>query len=102
MCNLALFPARVNRRASLRARPARQRLPRGAPNLPARRCKRWELDKVGALFAELKQRIRLYRVPLRRLWNLAEQFLLAATAQKLKRLVRFVAQRRVRPELSTA
>src|ERR1700694_411710 len=28
----------------------------------------------------------------RRLWNVSEQFLLAATAQNLKRLVRFLAQ----------
>jgi hypothetical protein len=45
-----------------------------------------------ALFAELKQRIKLRlklrRVRLRRLWDVAEQFHLAATAQNLKRLVR--------------
>lgn len=33
------------------------------------------------------------RVRLRRLWNVSEQFYLAATAQILKRLVRFLAQR---------
>ncbi len=44
--------------------------------------------KVKALFAELKQRMRLHRVRLRRLWKVAEQFLMAATAQNLKRLVR--------------
>ena len=49
--------------------------------------------KIEALFAELKQRMRLGRVRLRRLWNVSEQFLLAATAQNLKRLVRFLAQR---------
>ncbi len=49
--------------------------------------------KIEALFAELKQRMRLGRVRLRRLWNVGEQFLLAATAQNLKRLVRFLAQR---------
>jgi len=48
--------------------------------------------KIEALFAELKQQIRLRRVRLRRLWNVAEQFLLAATAQNLKRLVRFLAR----------
>jgi Transposase DDE domain len=47
--------------------------------------------KVEALFAELKQQIRLRRVRLRRLWNAAEQFHLAATAQNLKRLVRHLA-----------
>jgi hypothetical protein len=35
----------------------------------------------------------LRRVRLRRTWNVAEQFLLAATAQNLKRMVRFLAQR---------
>jgi Transposase DDE domain/Domain of unknown function (DUF4461) len=48
--------------------------------------------KVEALFAELKQQIRLRRVRLRRLWNVAEQFHLAATAQNLKRLVGYLAR----------
>ena len=46
--------------------------------------------KIEALFAQLKQRMRLERVRLRRLWNVAEQFQLAATAQDIKRLVRFL------------
>jgi hypothetical protein len=50
--------------------------------------------KVEALFAELKQQIKLRRVRLRRLWNVAEQFHLAATAQNLKRLVRHLDQKR--------
>ena len=45
-----------------------------------------------ALFAELKQQLRMGRVRLRRLWNAAEQFHLAATAQNLKRLLQFVAR----------
>ena len=57
--------------------------------------------KVEALFAELKQQMRLRRVRLRRTWNVAEQFLLAATAQNLKRMVRFLSRRKA-PELSTA
>jgi transposase len=56
--------------------------------------------KIEALFSELKQRLGLRRVRLRRLWNVAEQFFLAATAQNLKRLVRFLAQREA-SELST-
>ena len=48
--------------------------------------------KIEALFAELKQRMRVQRVRVRRLWNVSEQFLLAATAQNLKRLVRFLEQ----------
>ena len=41
----------------------------------------------------------LRRVRLRRLWNVAEQFHLAATAQNLKRLVCHLAQKES-PELS--
>ncbi len=58
--------------------------------------------KIEALFAELKQRIGLRQVRLRRRWNVAEQFLLAATAQNLKRLVKFLTQRQGVPALSTA
>jgi hypothetical protein len=56
---------------------------------------------IEALFAELKQQMRLHGVRLRRTWNVTEQFLLAATAQNLKRMVRFLAQRKA-AELSTA
>jgi IS5 family transposase len=58
--------------------------------------------RIEALFGELKQRMRLGRVRLRRLWNVGEQFLLAATAQNLKRLVSFLVQRppMLRPEVS--
>lgn len=48
--------------------------------------------RIEALFGELKQQMRLRRVRLRRLWNVAEQFHLAATAQNLKRLVRVLAR----------
>jgi transposase len=58
--------------------------------------------RIEALFAELKQRMHLNRVRLRRLWNVAEQFLLAATAQNLKRLVKFLAHRQVEPVPRTA
>lgn len=71
----------------------------GTPSYERSRRARY---KVEALFAELKQHLRLQRVRLRRLWNVAEQFLLAATAQNLKRLVRFLTHRQMRPELSTA
>jgi len=53
---------------------------------------------IEALFAELKQRMRLERVRLRRLWNVAEQFQLAATAQNIKWLVRFLIQRPPTPQ----
>jgi transposase len=48
--------------------------------------------KVEALFAELKNQIGLRRLRLRRLKFVREQFFLAAAAQNLKRLVRFLAQ----------
>ena len=48
--------------------------------------------KVEALFAELKNQIGLRRLRLRRLKFVREQFFLAATAQNIKRLVRFLSQ----------
>jgi transposase len=48
--------------------------------------------KVEALFAELKNQIGLRRLRLRRLKFVREQFWLAATAQNIKRLVRFLSQ----------
>jgi hypothetical protein len=40
----------------------------------------------------------LERVRLRRLWNVAEQLQLAATAQNIKQLVRFLIQRPPTPQ----
>lgn len=51
---------------------------------------RRERNKIEALFSELKLRRGLGRARLRRLWNVSEQFYLAATAQNLRRLVRFL------------
>ena len=72
--------------------PARE-VARSLVGTPAYERSRRARYKIEALFAELKQRMRMQRVRLRRLWNVSEQFLLAATAQNLKRLVRFLAQR---------
>jgi hypothetical protein len=47
---------------------------------------------VEALFAELKNQIGLRRLRLRRLRFVREQFFLAAVAQNIKRLVRFLSQ----------
>jgi len=47
--------------------------------------------KVEALFAELKNQIGLRRLRLRRLKFVREQFFLAAVAQNIKRLVRFLS-----------
>jgi len=72
--------------------PARQ-VARALAGTPAYERSRRARYKIEALFAELKQRMSMQRVRLRRLWNVSEQFLLAATAQNLKRLVHFLAQR---------
>jgi len=79
--------------------PARQAV-RALAGTPEYKHSQRARYKVEALFAELKQQIKLRRVRLRRLWNVAEQFHLAATAQNLKRLVGRLAQRQM-PELST-
>jgi transposase len=49
--------------------------------------------KVEALFGELKNQIGLRRLRLRRIRFVREQFYLAAAAQNLKRLVRFLTSR---------
>jgi len=72
--------------------PARQAV-RALAGTPAYEHSQRARYKIEALFAELKQRMGLQKVRLRRLWNVGEQFLLAATAQNLKRLVRFLALR---------
>ena len=79
--------------------PARQTV-RELASTPAYKRSQRERYKIEALFAELKQQIKLRKVRLRRLWNVAEQFYLAATAQNLKRLVRHLAQNQS-PRLST-
>ena len=79
--------------------PARQ-VVRSLVGTPADKRSRRARYKIEALFAELKQRMGLRRVRLRRLWNVFEQFLLAATAQNLKRLVRFLEQHKPSPALS--
>jgi hypothetical protein len=64
--------------------PARQ-VARGLVGTPEYSRSQRARYKVEALFAELKQQVKLRRARLRRLWNVAEQFHLAATAQNLKR-----------------
>jgi len=56
--------------------------------------------KVEALFAELKNQIGLRRLRLRRMRFVREQFYLAAVAQNLKRLVRFL--NKIGPQIATA
>jgi len=61
-----------------------------------------ERKKVEALFAELKNQIGLRRLRLRRLKFVREQFFLAAVAQNIKRLVRFLRQMERPPLAATA
>jgi hypothetical protein len=49
-------------------------------------------NKIEALFSELRNQIRLRKLRLRGLPRAGEQFLLAATVQNIKRLVRFINQ----------
>ena len=56
---------------------------------------------MEALFAELKNQIGLRRLRLRRLKFVREQFFLAAVAQNIKRLVRFLS-RPITPTMEAA
>jgi transposase len=71
--------------------PARQRA-RDLSNTPAFAQAQRKRKKVEALFSELKNLIGLRRLRLRRMKFVREQFFLAAAAQNLKRLVRFLSQ----------
>jgi transposase len=71
---------------------ARQRA-RERTTVPAFAAAQRQRRKVEALFAELKNQIGLRRVRLRRIKHVREQFFLAATAQNLKRLARFLRSR---------
>ncbi len=70
---------------------ARQRA-RELVNTPEFAKAQRQRKKVEALFAELKNQIGLRRLRLRRLRFVREQFFLAAVAQNIKRLVRFLSQ----------
>src|SRR5271167_3412523 len=71
--------------------PARQRA-RDLANTPAFASAQRKRKKVEALFAELKNLIGLRRLRLRRMKFVREQFFLAAAAQNIKRLMRFLSQ----------
>ncbi len=70
---------------------ARQRA-RELVNTPEFSTAQRQRKKVEALFAELKNQIGLRRLRLRRLKFVREQFFLAAVAQNMKRLVRFLSR----------
>ncbi len=58
-------------------------------------------NKIEALFSELRNQIRLRKLRLRGLPRAGEQFLLAASVQNIKRLVRFIKQS-IEPEAAMA
>jgi Transposase DDE domain len=80
--------------------PARQRA-RARAETPGFEISQRARRKVEALFAELKNSIGLRRLRLRRMRFVREQFYLAATAQNLKRLVRFL-RCKATPQIATA
>jgi transposase len=80
--------------------PARQRA-RELANTPEFAHAQRQRKKVEALFSELKNLIGLRRLRLRRIKFVREQFYLAAVAQNLKRLVRFLTMR-AQPAMATA
>src|SRR6476469_128617 len=84
-CNSAAFRGLIIHQNE----PARQRA-RELANTPEFAKAQRERKKVEALFAELKNQIGLRRLRLRRLKFVREQFFLAAVAQNIKRLVRFL------------
>jgi len=71
--------------------PSRQRA-RDLANTPGFVNAQRQRKKVEALFSELKNQIGLRRLRLRRLKFVCEQFFLAAAAQNIKRLVRFLSR----------
>ena len=71
--------------------PARQRA-RDLSTTPGFADAQRQRKKVEALFAELKNQIGLRRLRLRRMKFVREQFFLAAAAQNIKRLVRFLTR----------
>lgn len=62
----------------------------------------YQRQKVERLFGELKTRINLRRLRLRRLRHVSEQVLMAATAQNLKRLVKHLSQQQGGPAMAAA
>jgi len=71
--------------------PARQQT-RQLANTTAFEVSQRARKKVEALFAELKNQIGMRRLRLRRMKFVREQFYLAAAAQNIKRLVRFLSK----------
>ena len=92
----------ATRKPSVRWREAAREAVRTLASIPAYERFRRARYRIEALFAELNQRGRLDRVRLRRLWTVAKQLLLAATAQNPKRLMKSLVHEHAVVALSTA
>lgn len=79
-----------HRRLSIHIHEAARQRARDRANTSAFKHALSQRRKVEALFGELKNQIGLRRLRLRRIKFVREQFFLAATAQNIKRLVRFL------------
>ena len=79
-----------HRRLTVHIHEAARQRARDRTNTPAFKHALGQRRKVEALFGELKNQIGLRRLRLRRIKFVREQFFLAATAQNIKRLVRFL------------
>jgi hypothetical protein len=89
LCRTCELLPRGSKEETREEEPARQRA-RELANTPEFVRAQRQREKVEALFAELKNQIGLRRLRLRRLKFVREQFFLAAVAQNIKRLVRFL------------
>src|SRR5580765_4729251 len=85
------FSSRGFHEAHVGMQLARQRA-RELANTPEFSRAQRQRKKVEALFVELKNQIGLRRLRLRRMKFVREQFFLAAAAQNIKRLVRFLIE----------
>ena len=81
--------------------PARD-VARALAKTEAYRQSRKDRKKVEMLFAHLKRILRLDRLRLRGLSGAQDEFLLAATAQNLRRMVKWLAPPAPEPPWSTA
>ena len=87
----ALRQRLAERRESIGTRTSGEHV-RKLSQIPEYAIARGARNKIESLFSELRNQIRLRRFRLRDLRNAKEQFILAATAQSLKRVMRFLSQ----------
>jgi transposase len=105
-CRVCPFKARCTRaqarKISVHWYEEARNAARALVGTPSYNRSRYYRKQIEGLFGELKNIIRLKRVRLRRLWNVAEQFYLAAAVQNIKRLTKFLIQREATFIMGTA